>query len=157
VADAMLGRLAKWLRILGYDTLYSAATDDADLARIARLEDRVLLTRDTQLAKRRGLRYQLIESDNLEEQLRQLVRDLRLEVDDSAFSRCPVCNTTLETVDKPSMQTAVPPYVYATQDQFKRCPNCRRVFWRGTQWARMKEKLAGLGSQNNASLRLDKT
>ncbi|MCL5961572.1 MAG: Mut7-C RNAse domain-containing protein [Chloroflexi bacterium] len=144
VADAMLGRLAKWLRILGYDTLYSAEMDDASLARLARQEGRILLTRDTRLVQRRGLTYLLVESDIVEEQLRQVVGELRLDVEEAVFSRCPSCNTPLETTDKPSVAGLVPPYVYATQGQFKRCPRCRRLFWRGTHWDRMKEKLAGL-------------
>lgn len=144
VADAMLGRLAKWLRILGYDTLYSTEMDDADLAHLARREGRILLTRDTRLVKRRGLRYFLLESDMLEEQLRQVVRDLHLDVNDQAFSRCPSCNGLLDVVGKESVAGLVPAYVYATQDQFKRCPRCGRLFWRGTHWDRMKERLAKL-------------
>jgi uncharacterized protein len=98
VADAMLGTCAKWLRILGYDTSFDPELDDHQLVRLARAEGRVLLTRDRDLARRRGVRVLLIASERLEEQVAQVLLDLELEPD-AAFSRCPVCNEPLEAVD----------------------------------------------------------
>ena len=72
VVDHMLGRLAKWLRILGYDTVYSPSLDDPDLVRISQAEGRLLLTRDTGIARRKGIECLLIDSDRLEEQLAQV-------------------------------------------------------------------------------------
>jgi uncharacterized protein with PIN domain len=148
VADAMLGTLAKWLRILGYDTLFDPALDDYQLMRLARAEERVLLTRDRELARRRGVRSLRIESENLDEQIRQVLIDLDLAPAHS-FSRCPVCNELLQPLDREDARPRVPPYVARTHETFKLCPACQRVYWRGTHWQRMDEFLAGL--QNRKS------
>ncbi len=136
IADNMLGRLATWLRLLGYDTRYVPHAADPELARIARAEDRILLTRDVELTRRRALKSILVESEQVEEQLGQLSRDLGL-TPRQAFSRCAVCNVPLQEVTKADVQGAVPPYVFRTHDQFRRCPGCKRVYWQGTHWAHM--------------------
>ena len=143
LADGMLGRLAKWLRILGFDTLYDPALDDHALLRLARAEGRILLTCDRELAHRRGAPSLLVESTDLESQLRQVVRDLHLNPD-AAFSRCPVCNAPLREVEKSQVAGRVPPYVFRTQERFSLCPQCGRIYWRGTHWARMCQKIAQL-------------
>ena len=140
LADAMLGRLAKWLRILGHDTLYFAHAQDQELVRLARAEDRLLLTRDRDLTKRKGLRSLLVESDRLEEQLGQLFRDLALDAE-SPFPRCARCNTTLEALERKEAKGRVPPYVYGRHREFTLCPRCDRVYWRGTHWQRMRERI----------------
>jgi uncharacterized protein with PIN domain len=141
----MLGTLAKWLRILGYDTLYDAALDDHQLVRLARAEDRVLLTRDRTLAGRRGLQVLLVDSEDLDGQIRQVIADLEL-VPDRSFSRCPVCNEALETIDRQAAQARVPAYVAQTHETFRHCPACGRVYWRGTHWQQMDEHLTRLRS-----------
>ena len=143
VADAMLGRLAKWLRILGYDTLYAPTWEDAHLVRVARAEDRLLLTRDNGLARRRGSRTLLLESEALTDQLLQLRRMLGLEVV-SPFTRCPVCNDLLEAVNKDHAWGQVPPYIFATQSEFRLCPSCNRFYWRGTHWDKMRKRVTDL-------------
>jgi uncharacterized protein with PIN domain len=140
LADEMLGRLARWLRILGYDTTYLSPADDNDLVRVARAEGRILLTRDTELARRRGLRAILIESERVEEQVRQVLDALDLTTEGS-FSRCPICNIPLEELNKAAVADHVPPYILRTQERFSRCPNCGRIYWRGTHWARMRERI----------------
>lgn len=139
----MLGTLAKWLRILGYDALYDPGLDDYQLMRLARAEDRVLLTRDVELAQRRGLRTLLIDSQELDEQLRQVLSELDLEPAPS-FSRCPVCNEELVTLDREAARTRVPAYVARTHKQFRLCPGCGRVYWRGSHWQQMAERLEAL-------------
>jgi hypothetical protein len=143
LADNMLGRLTTWLRLLGYDTAYLPDADDHELARVARAEDRVLLTRDVELTRRRGLRALLVESESVSEQLRQVFHALRLSARE-AFSRCAECNVTLEGVSKESLRGQVPPYVFQTQERFQRCPRCGRVYWRGTHWARMLAQIQDL-------------
>jgi uncharacterized protein with PIN domain len=140
----MLGTLAKWLRILGYDTAYDPALDDYQLMRLARAEDRLLLTRDRELAKRRGVRALLIESEDLDGQIGQVLADLDLQPDQS-FSRCPICNEPLLPLDREAARARVPAYVARTQQTFKICPACQRVYWRGTHWQRMEERLARFG------------
>ena len=143
LADSMLGTLAKWLRILGYDTTYYAHLDDNEIARLARAEERVLLTRDTALAGRKGLRCLFIESELLKEQLAQVLRTYALHAH-QPFSRCPVCNTALEDVPKYEAWGQVPPFVYQTQDRFRLCPECNRFYWRGTHWRKMLENVKKL-------------
>jgi len=139
--DGMLGRLAKWLRILGYDTAYFPDLDDNQLMRLARAEGRILLTRDRELTRRRGFEHLFVESDSLEKQIKQVVTELPLEAE-QPFSRCPVCNTLLQQVEKSSVRERVPPFIFRTQDQFSLCPQCNRIYWRGTHWAKMRKELA---------------
>jgi len=147
VADVMLGRLTRWLRALGYDTLYDITWDDDRLAQIARAEKRILLTRDVQLTRRRGIAYILIQDDKVLNQLRQVILTLNLN-DARAFTRCIECNTELEEVSSEDAALLVPPYVLSTQTRFRRCPNCGRVYWRGTHWTRMREVLAELETED---------
>ncbi len=118
VVDAMLGTVAKWLRILGYDTLFDPDLNDHQLVRLARAEGRVLLTRDRELARRRGVHVLLVTSECLDEQVRQILADLDLEPGHS-FSRCPVCNELLETIDREAAQSRVPAYVAQTHETFR--------------------------------------
>ena len=148
IADAMLGTLAKWLRILGFDTLFDPGWDDDHLVRLARAEGRVLLTRDRELARRRGLQVLLVESQHLEEQIRQVFGELHLKPD-RAYSRCPVCNEVLEPVDPEVARDQVPAYVARTQDAFKSCPACQRIYWRGSHWEQMEEQVTQLWLREN--------
>lgn len=141
VVDGMLGTLAKWLRILGYDTLFDPGLDDHQLVRLARAENRVLLTRDRELARRRGVRTLLVAGERLDEQIRQVLADLDLT---PGPSRCPVCNTPLTAMDRQTAAAQVPGYVAQTQDEFRFCPGCRRVYWRGSHRQQMDEFLARL-------------
>jgi uncharacterized protein with PIN domain len=140
LADAMLGRLAKWLRILGHDTAYFPHAEDRELVRLARAEGRLLLTRDGELARRRGLRSLLVESESFEEQLEQLLRDLDL-AGERPPPRCVHCNTILEEVGKETVKETVPPYVFRRHSNFTWCPKCDKVYWRGTHWRRMRERI----------------
>lgn len=139
--DAMLGRLATWLRLLGYDTFYEPHIDDRVLVELAQAEGRIILTRDVQLTKRRGVRALLIASDNVWDQLRQVVRAFSL-VRRPRGRRCPRCNAVLTPLAREAAAGRVPAYVWQTQDAFHECPACRRVFWRGTHIADMEARLA---------------
>jgi uncharacterized protein with PIN domain len=142
----MLGTLAKWLRLLGYDTAYDNVAADAELARRARSEGRVLLTRDRELAGRRGLRTVLVQSEVLEEQVQEVQAALG-PPPDPALSRCAVCNTELESIAPADVASRVPPYVLWTQSDFRRCPGCGRVYWPGTHVEGMRGQLAEWGSE----------
>jgi uncharacterized protein with PIN domain len=137
LADAMLGRLAKWLRVLGYDTAYLAGTDDFAVMRQARAEDRLILTRDHDFTARKGVRALLIESEVLEEQLRQVRAAVGPPAGDGA-PRCPVCNHPLQEVPVEQVADRIPPYIRRKHEHFAECDNCRRVYWRGTHWQRME-------------------
>ncbi len=140
LADGMLGRLARWLRLLGYDTAYENDADDLELARRARAEGRVLLTRDRALAARRGLQTLLIESEALEEQVHQ-VQEALGPPPHPALSRCSLCNLPLEPAAPEEVTDRVPPYVLRTCRQFLSCPGCGRVYWEGTHLKRMRQQL----------------
>lgn len=144
--DGMLGRLAKWLRLLGYDTAYFPDLDDNELVRLARAQGRILLTRDRELTRRRRLSCLFVESDELEEQIQQVISKLHLETE-RPFSRCPVCNTPLQEVEKSRVKGHVPPYVFRTKEHFSLCPECDRIYWRGTHWAKMREEMARIQNQ----------
>jgi uncharacterized protein with PIN domain len=143
LADGMLGTLAKWLRIMGYDTVYDTRLDDNALVRLARAEGRILLTRDTDLLQRKGTRCLFIASEVLEEQLLQVLQTFGLHVD-RPFSRCPVCNSPLEDVAKYEAWGQVPPFVFQTQERFSLCPECNRFYWRGTHWQKMLARVERL-------------
>lgn len=134
IADVMLGRLARWLRIAGHDVSYSNDASDEELARATREEERILLTRDTRLVQRRAVRrYLLVNSDHLPEQLAQVFHQYALHLDaDRFFTRCSLCNTELVEVTREEVREEVPCYVYRTHERFGRCPVCERVYWEGT-------------------------
>jgi uncharacterized protein with PIN domain len=138
--DSMLGRLAKWLRLMGYDAAYETDADDLHLARRARSENRVLLTRDHELAQRRGLHTLLITSQDLEEQIEQ-VKETFGPPPDAALSRCSLCNVPLETVSPVEIADRVPPYVLRTHDTFRRCPDCAKIYWAGSHIEHMREQV----------------
>ena len=147
IADCMLGKLARWLRILGFDTAYDHAIADGDLIRRAREEARILLTRDTRLVLRKGMpRHLLIESQDPAEQVRQVVDAFELQVNRDAFlSRCILCNRGTLAISKEEARPKVPPYVFRTQERFARCPECGRIYWRATHVDEMIRWLEGLG------------
>jgi uncharacterized protein len=148
LADCNVGRLARWLRALGYDASYHARIGDAELVREAAAESRVLLTRDRDLTKRRVIqtgvvRAILIRDDEVTQQLRQVFAELDLELKE-ALTRCIECNAELESRVAATVAERVPPYVRQTQSRYSECPSCGRIYWAGTHWQRMREVLAGL-------------
>jgi hypothetical protein len=145
LADAMLGKLARWLRLLGYDTVYLHAdqADDDLLAYRARAESRVLLTRDHELAKRRGLETLLIHAQTLDEQLIQVVQTLGPPADGTS-PRCMACNAPLEEITPAEAEPHVPPYVAQTQTEFQRCPACGNITWPGTHWDNIQARLQSI-------------
>src|SRR2546427_10947541 len=148
LADCNVGRLARWLRALGYDASYHARIEDSELVREAAAENRVLLTRDRDLTKRRVIqtgvvRAILIRDDDVIKQLRQVFAELGLELKE-ALTRCIECNSELESRVPAMVAERVPPYVRRTQSRYSECPQCGRIYWAGTHWQRMREVLLGL-------------
>jgi len=146
IVDSNAGKLARWLRMMGYDALFFNNIDDAELIHIALKEGRVVLTKDTQLMRRRvvtdgQLKIVLIQNDDPKEQLRQVVKELKLDCRLKQFTRCLECNQSLVPRSKEEVKELVPPYVFRTQTQYMQCPTCLRVYWRGTHWQRMKKEL----------------
>ncbi len=142
IADEMLGRLAKWLRICGYDTAYFRHVRDSELLRLALVEKRLLLTRDTLLIRRRGIKnFLFISYDQPFEQIKQVARELNLSYTAEPFSLCIMCNDFLEPYTKEEACRDVPEYVCKTQDVFGKCPKCHKIYWKGTHYARMERIL----------------
>jgi len=142
VVDHMLGKLAKYLRFMGYDTYYpTGRMSDDEIMEIARKEGRILLTRDKELAKRSGGIY--IKSENYEEQLKFVINRFHLNTD-SLLSRCSICNVPLVKVGKREIKDKVPEYVYEHQDEFYMCPKCGRIYWYGSHTERIERKIREL-------------
>jgi uncharacterized protein with PIN domain len=140
LVDRTAGRLARWLRILGFDVEYVATCESRAIANLARQSQRRTVTRNRGLAERLGAESILLESEHLEDQLRQVVETVGREACDP-FSRCNVCNAELVDVDKDRVRGRVPEFVYAHHDDFSVCPACGRYYWRGTHWDRMAERI----------------
>ena len=145
IADAMLGRLAKWLRMLGFDVEYAAGVEDDALVERVEETGRVLVTRDTRLVKRRALRGRciLLTANDSLEQLKELLP--HLPPPPGLFSRCTECNSLLEEVGKGEVRGKVPPYVLRTNERFAHCPGCCRYYWPGTHREKALAQLEGLG------------
>lgn len=150
VVDHNVGKLARWLRLMGYDARFFDGGDDGELVSLALNEGRIILTRDTRIMERRlvtkgRLKALLIGSDQPLKQIRQVVDSLRLDYRFKPFSLCLECNQPLLDREKVEIEGLVPPYVYKTQQQFRQCPACGRFYWRGTHWRAMTRRLEGLG------------
>jgi uncharacterized protein with PIN domain len=137
------GRLARWLRLMGYDTTVQAADPLSSLYRLAYNERRIVVTRNRRVGASCLFRVVQFTSSVLAEQLRQLKQELSLS-EAEAFSRCDACNAVLQPVDKSQVKARVPPYVFETQTRFTRCPSCQRIYWAATHYARASKFLKSL-------------
>ena len=138
VVDGHLGRLAAYLRMLGFDTWYDRYADDALLAGVASGESRCLLTRDVGLLKRREIEEgYCVRADKPHDQLREVSHRFALRSQFTPFTRCMDCNGPLCPVSKEEVADLLPPHTRETKDAFSRCQNCGKVFWRGTHYDRM--------------------
>ncbi len=146
IVDNNVGKLAKWLRIMGYDTLFFSSPNDSNMIATALAEGRVILTRDTLIMERRvvtsgKLKVILIQSDKPELQIHQVIDTLNLDCLFRPFTICLECNQPLVVRNKQEVKDLVPPYVYQTQSQYMECPACHRIYWRGTHWQAMTQNL----------------
>jgi uncharacterized protein with PIN domain len=145
ITDAMLGKLTKWLRVMGIDVVYDPDTADAELLQCAERRGRILLTRDRRLMRRRGPARRLyIESDYYQEQVRQVLQVFDLANKIQVFTRCIRCNAPLRAIAKRLVAERVPPYVYTTQMTFKHCVACDRLYWGGTHRENMLRQLQAM-------------
>jgi uncharacterized protein with PIN domain len=151
VADVHLGTLARYLRLLGFDTLYGNDFEDDELARLTARERRILLTRDVGLLKRKAVvRGQWLRSRDPERQVEEIVEALQLKRAFRPFARCMTCNGSLAVVARADVAAVVPPGVYRRFRMFKRCEDCQRVYWRGTHFTRLQRLVAQLRSGSTA-------
>ena len=144
LCDQMLGTLAKWLRILGFDTFYAnAEMSDEDLLGIAKGENRAIFTRDKELiirGKKKNLNVILIETTDLDLQIKQVLK--HVNIDESAvLSRCTICNTVLDTVEKNKIQGKVPSKVFENNEKFWFCSKCNKFYWIGSHHDKIINKI----------------
>jgi uncharacterized protein with PIN domain len=143
VADAHLGALARFLRMAGFDTLYDNHIHDDEIEALAEAEDRVVLTRDRELLKRRTITHGCyVRALKPERQLRELFDRLDLAASIRPFTLCLHCNAPLRAIDKASVAQQLPPMVRELHDEFHTCDCCGRVYWKGSHWKRMSDVLA---------------
>jgi uncharacterized protein with PIN domain len=149
IADAPLGRLVTWLRLLGHDTVYAPELEPVPLCRRALAEGRIVLTRNTRLASHPPPpRCVLVTDDEFRAQLRQVIDACHLTAAPAFLRRCARCNTPLDALPRDAARARVPPYVWATQPCFAHCPSCDRVYWPATHVERMRREIVSLGLTN---------
>jgi len=146
VADCMLGRLATWLKILGFDVLFFSKAEDRELVELSRREGRILLTRDSGLIEKTSRRKDrlFIRSDDWEDQVAQVLDEYGLWDEVRPNSRCLACNRTLKPLAKARAKNLVTPYVLDHASSFALCAGCGRVFWQGTHFGDMERKIESL-------------
>ncbi len=148
LVDAMLGKLARWLRLAGYDAAFWREGSDEQLIVAARGERRLIVTKDHGLAGRRGVDALLIEMDDLDGQIAEARAALAFRGPvPEPFTRCAECNGLLVELSHADAQGLVPPYVWHTQMVFRRCDRCGRAYWKGTHWPDMEQRLNARGEE----------
>lgn len=135
-----LGRLTRWLRILGYDVVVFKGENLKLLYATAYSEERVILTRNSRVKKAPLLKVAHLRSEKIRAQMKQAIKSLRLKVSyRNLYSRCSLCNRILKDISRSNVRHKVPPFVYKTQKYFSYCPDCKKIYWQGTHWDRAKE------------------
>ena len=131
----MLGKLAKWLRILGYNTLYFKKIEPKELVKIAKSEKRIILTRNSHLSEFiKPDKFIYINSLIINEQLKQVISSLNLNTKSGLFSICTICNEKVRKIKKENIKEKVPPYVFQENSIFYICPKCKRLYWMGSHY-----------------------
>jgi len=140
--DKMLGRLAKWLRILGYDTLFDPHVSSATIASQAKEEHRVFITRDVKLTRQLAASdFLIVQSEDYRQQLRQVIEHFKLDVSSKLFTRCTICNRELLHVEKEAVEDRIPEKSALNFEKFYQCPQCNRVYWAGTHTQNTERRL----------------
>jgi uncharacterized protein len=142
-ADRMLARLARWLRLLGADVLFDPSLEGHKLLGQARAEGRITLTRDKRLRTAPDALY--LEDNLFRDQLRAVLARFPFDPRRGAFTRCSHCNERLIDAGRDTVARRVPPFVYASQQRFTRCPRCGRVYWGATHPERIRRELQSMG------------
>lgn len=147
LCDQMLGTLAKWLRIYGFDTFYANSTiSDDELIKISKDENRVLISRDkelTQIAKKENIKTMELKTTDIDEQIKAVLKDLELD-ESMVLSRCIICNTEVEELRKDEIKEKVPKRVFENNERFWICKNCNKIYWKGSHYEKMIEKIKSL-------------
>ena len=145
VTDGMLGKLTRWLRMLGHDVVYTGSMDDKELIQKAKKEKRILLTRDVKLYQQaiaKRIEAFLLESPNQITNLAHVAKrfSFKLEID-LKTSRCPKCNARIKPVQKTDIALKVPRKTLTFYDEFWQCSKCQQIYWRGAHWKKIEKTL----------------
>ena len=144
LADAMLGKLSKWLRIIGFDTLYYREAEDDKLVKLAIKENRQILTRKTSLRNRKDIKNQLffISENNPIKQLQEVIEHYGIKIQPhKVFTLCLICNQRLKEISAELAKDRVPDYIANTEKMFSVCPHCKRVFWKGSHYENILKRI----------------
>jgi uncharacterized protein with PIN domain len=145
VTNGMLGKLTRWLRMLGHDVVYTGSMDDKELIQKAKKEQRILLTRDIELYQQaigKGTEAFLVEGKTEAEELAQLAKRFRFKLEINVkISRCPKCNTRIKPVSKTDVINKIPKTTSSYYSEFWECPKCQQVYWQGAHWKRIEKTL----------------
>jgi uncharacterized protein with PIN domain len=152
IADNNVGKLARWLRLIGYNTVLFTQKNDSQMIKTALSEERAILTKDSQFMRRRlvtggRIKAIYIKQDDPNLQVQEVVQTLNLNYHFKPFTLCLECNQELIARDKEEVQNRVPAHVFETQTQYTECPVCHRIYWQGTHWQAMVRKLQELQSR----------
>jgi|Deesub1362A_J573_1020465.scaffolds.fasta_scaffold00166_32 hypothetical protein len=146
IADSMMGKLARWLRLSGYDVLYSRYYSDEEV--LNKAAKRVILTRDAELAEKAlksGREVILFSSNSLQDQLRQLIRNKGIVLKETPEnSRCPLCNGEIKKLEKGKVKNKVPGGILAVVEEFWECRDCGKIYWHGSHWDKIKKTVRDL-------------
>jgi uncharacterized protein with PIN domain len=138
VADVHLGRLTKYLRMMGFDIYYKNDFSDEEIVKISLKERRAILTRDIGILKRTEVTHAyFIRTDKVEKQTEEVIRRFDLQNEIKEFSRCLECNELLKSIKKETIIEQLPPKVSQTHNEFYQCPSCKKIYWKGTHYQRM--------------------
>ncbi|MEM3833638.1 MAG: Mut7-C RNAse domain-containing protein [Thermoprotei archaeon] len=150
LTDGMLGKLTRFLRILGFDTIYFRGTNDNELLTISQKDNRILITRDRELHQRAikmNIKSILITETSLKNQLLQIVSKLNISLDlDTAETRCPLCNTKLEHISKYEIKNKIPEKIFASHEEFWICKKCNKIYWMGSHWKSINKTILSVNS-----------
>jgi len=150
LCDQMLGTLAKWLRIYGFDTYFAnSEISDDELLKISKDEDRILLTRDKKLVQRahkENIKNIEIKTTDVNEQLKIVLKDLTIDKN-KVLSRCILCNSVIDEIKKKDVDGKVPERVFETNEEFWFCKKCNKIYWKGSHYENMIEKMDELKNQ----------
>jgi len=139
-----LGKLARWLRIIGFDVIYYQETDIGKLAITALRDKRTIITRNRNIPHLQKCMV-VVTANEVFEQLREVKEKLDLPIQpDTMFTRCTLCNAVLEPIAKADVQKKVPEYVFTEQEHFRRCPVCDKIYWQGSHWGNIREVIGKL-------------
>ena len=145
IIDGMLGKLTRWLRMLGHDVKYSRSLNDEQLIEIAKSERRILLTRDLELYRQatvQGINAFFVERATEAKKLADLAKRFNLKLEfDVTVSRCPKCNTRIKPIPKEKIIGKVHETTASYYDEFWECPSCEQIYWQGAHWDRIQATL----------------